>query len=597
MPDNPTLLFLHGVSPGDQDDRWRASLEQSLAKIGYPDLSDVTVVAPKYPNGLRGVDDDLPLPKVTVRPLRGDAEARYRRDYERRRAAMEALLGAEDQGAGLPGADLAVSFAADQRRFVQAKNYTSNPKIRAWVLQRILDAVGTPERLVIIGHSLGSVLAADLIRRLPPGVKVVGMVTIGSPLAFEPFHVDRLPTLLEEPPANLSWWVNFWNIADLVPAHRGVSSVIPWVLDQRVGTRDPRTAHDAATYLADERVAAAIARGLFGSKSRELVPVLKHLDVALDLAETIALLGLRFGHLTLGHLQDETKDRYAHGLRQVQAETVEQVRSRNAAEGRPMPWLIGELAVDLADPDTGTPEPTVPTHLSKADAVVALVAIATTNVLRPFEVNVAKAKQQKALEQLTLEMGLGTKVGAEVFRSVDDAQGALDGPTNWVRWTAIGLGLAAMAVATGGLIFAAAPGVVGAAAITSALAAFGPGGMIGGLLTAGALVTAGGGSIAVGLAGAGTTAATVEAIVMAQLAAAILRKRLLLPQDPQTWSGLTDLEIELAKELTRLRAVSDSSAPSLKELHRKLDTIQRALRHLQDHGLGPAPLELTTGDE
>ena len=80
----------------------------------------------------------------------------------------------------------------------------------------------------------------------------------------------------------------------------------------------------------------------------------------------------------------------------------------------------------------------------------------------------------------------------------------------------------------------AAPGVAGAAAITSALAAFGPGGMIGGLLTAGTLVTAGGGGIAFGLASPGTTAETVEAVVGAQLAAALLRQRQGLEQDPTT---------------------------------------------------------------
>ena len=157
--------------------------------------------------------------------------------------------------------------------------------------------------------------------------------------------------------------------------------------------------------------------------------------------------------------------------------------------------------------------------------------------------------------------------------------------------------MVAVTVATGGLIFAAAPGLAGAAAITSALAAFGPGGMIGGLLTAGALVTAGGGSIAVGLAGAGTSAATVEAIVTTQLATAILRKKQGLAQDPQTWTSLSDLEIEVMKELNRLKAVSDSSAPILKELQRKLDTIKRALAYLREHGLGPTPLELTTGQE
>ena len=172
------------------------------------------------------------------------------------------------------------------------------------------------------------------------------------------------------------------------------------------------------------------------------------------------------------------------------------------------PSMIADLAVDLSDPGSVAPEPRAPVDLGMEEAVVPLVVIATTNVLRPFEVDVSKAKQRSAMEQLTLEMEFGAKFGTSVFAAVDEARDVLKGPTNWLKWTALGLGAAAVVVATGGLALAAAPGVAGAAAITSALAAFGPGGMIGGLLTAGTLVTASGGGIAVGFAAPGTTAAT-----------------------------------------------------------------------------------------
>ena len=84
MPKPPILLFLHGVGTGDPEDKWRNALDLSLTRIGYPDLSGVTVVAPKYPFGLRGVDDDEPLPKVTVKTLRGDRAKAHRRDLQQR---------------------------------------------------------------------------------------------------------------------------------------------------------------------------------------------------------------------------------------------------------------------------------------------------------------------------------------------------------------------------------------------------------------------------------------------------------------------------------------------------------------------------------
>ena len=226
MSDTPTLLYLHGVGTGDQENAWRASLDASLASIGYPTLDGVRVIAPKYPFGLRGVDDEVPLPKLSVPTLRGDAAARYRLEFQGRRTAMAAILGSDDTaGAVVLRVDPLVPTLVKASKLVQANNYLTDPKVRAWVLRRVLDAVQAPQRLVIVAHSLGSVIAADLLRRLPPSVEVRGMVTIGSPLGFETFHVDELRAGLKAPTPNLRWWVNFWNALDPVAWHRGVSEI------------------------------------------------------------------------------------------------------------------------------------------------------------------------------------------------------------------------------------------------------------------------------------------------------------------------------------------------------------------------------------
>jgi hypothetical protein len=187
-------------------------------------------------------------------------------------------------------------------------------------------------------------------------------------------------------------------------------------------------------------------------------------------------------------------------------------------------------------------------------------------------------------------MGLGSAFGADLNAAVKEAREILAGAKaiNWFKWGAIGGGAAALIVATGGLALAAAPGLLGAAAITSALAAFGPGGMIGGLLTAGTLVSAGGGGIAFGLASPGTSAATLEGVVARQLTAEILRKRQALPSDTAVWRNLTAMEIELRREHERFDEFSDSSAPSMKELKLKIQVVERALAHLAKLGLAPA---------
>jgi pimeloyl-ACP methyl ester carboxylesterase len=589
MSDQPTLLFLHGVGAGDREDEWADVLNQSLTNAGYPQLDAVKVIAPKYPHALRGADDQEPLPKITIEPLRREAAARHRRAYERRTGALEALLGRHDRGVGWAGGDTLVEVVIGHQKFIQANNYVTNPHVRAQVLNRVLRHLPRSGRLLIVGHSLGSVIAADLIRRLPADVEVTGLVTLGSPLANSNFHVEKLRQALEGPPANLAWWVNFWNVADPVTTHRGVSSIFPWMIDHRVQSPLGLRVHDATTYLKNGLVATAIGFGLFGSRSKGLVEVERGVDIPLDYAETVGLLALRFAHLTKDGLSGDKQERYAAALRQVQAATFDLIRTRNARESRPLPRAVAELAVDLTDPASAAPEPRSLSSLSKTESVIPLISIATTNVIRPFEIDVPREQRRRAMEDLTLTMGVGRQMGADAFDAVSQARDAIKagGGPNWVKWATLGLGAAAVVAATGGLALLAAPGAIGAAAITSALAAFGPGGMIGGLLTAGTLVSAGGGSIAIGLASPVTTAATVEAVVTTQLAAAILRKSQGLEQDPTTWNSLVETAIEVRREHARLEPFSDESAPALKQLKHKLDSIDRALNYLHRHGLAP----------
>ena len=335
-------------------------------------------------------------------------------------------------------------------------------------------------------------------------------------------------------------------------------------------------------------MADAIGYALFGSRSKELVLADRGLDSPLDYAETMALMALRYAHLTKSLLQGERGERYSEALRQVQAATVDLVRERNMRISRPMPSQVVKLAVDLSDPYSDLPVPSSVSHLSKDEAVVPLISLVSANIVLPFEINVPVEVRRQALEALTLEMGLGRQFGADVFTADDLARKELKaGGTNWLKWIALGVGAAAVIIATGGLALVAAPGVAGAAAITSALAAFGPGGMIGGLFTAGTLVSAGGGGIAIGLASPNTTAATVEAVVTAQLTAAILRERQGLDQDPATWATFTETSIEVGRELARLQPISDDSSPTVKDLQRKLSALDRAIAYLDEHGLAP----------
>lgn len=585
-----SLLYLHGVGEGDLEGNWLVSLNSSLRRVGYADCVSVNVSAPHYADILKGTDLDLPLPKVVTGSLRGEDARTSRRDYERRRAAMEEMLGDDDRGDGWPAAGPIALQIAKLDRFVQVANYRDNQKVRAAVLHHVLQQLPTTERLVIIGHSLGSVVAADLLCRLPISTTAVTMITIGSPLPHSQVHPDGMTKLLAQPPRHVQHWVNFWSRADGVPAGRGVAKLIPWVLDQRLEAKfglDFVGQHAAASYLQDHRVATAVGFGLFGSQSRAVVRATKQVGSALGPAELSVLLGLRFIHLVQRELDGERRDRYADAVRNTQAAVHRRFVEHYSSAGMPLPPEIAQLKVELVDPSSQPPEPRTPRGLSMEDSVSHLVSIMSMNLLTPYEIEVPDDAKRKALSVLTTEMGLGSAYGLRVFDAGEEAWKVLKGSLNWRRWAAVGFGALVLIGATGGLALAAAPGVVGAAAVTSALAAFGPGGMVGGLLTAGSLVTAGSSSIALGLVSASASAAAVESAVATKLTAAIIREWQGLPADPGLTHSLVDMEADLCQRLDHLKQVSDANAGSLKELERKLEAVSRALEFLNQEISGP----------
>jgi len=222
----PTLVYLHGIGT-DHDDAWRVVLDQALRDAGYPGLDGVDCRAPKYPHTLRyPSDEDHPLPPQTVRRLTGSQRDEVRWRVERATADLERSLGAHSLGRSMPLAAEAVP--AVMRVLPQARRYLENDATRANTLHRVLAALPDSGPIVVVAHSLGSIIAADLVTRLPAGIEVAGMITLGSPAGHLALHrsSDRLE-VLREPLEHLGWWLNVWGGADPVTGMRGISHRFP----------------------------------------------------------------------------------------------------------------------------------------------------------------------------------------------------------------------------------------------------------------------------------------------------------------------------------------------------------------------------------
>jgi hypothetical protein len=111
--------------------------------------------------------------------------------------------------------------------------------------------------LVLVSHSLGTVVAMDLIHRLSADLDVRTLITAGSPLGLDGVYKHLLAGGPRRPD-RVRTWVNAWCAADAVAIGCPLRQV--WgdgVTDLLTDNAKDR-AHDIAEYLADVRVARAV---------------------------------------------------------------------------------------------------------------------------------------------------------------------------------------------------------------------------------------------------------------------------------------------------------------------------------------------------
>jgi hypothetical protein len=91
--------------------------------------------------------------------------------------------------------------------------YTTQPGVRTQI-DRIVSAALNESACVVVGHSLGSVVAYNVLRSDPRALKVRAYVTVGSPLAIRAIR-DRLRPIGFPAPAVAAWY-NAYDPKDVV---------------------------------------------------------------------------------------------------------------------------------------------------------------------------------------------------------------------------------------------------------------------------------------------------------------------------------------------------------------------------------------------
>ncbi|OKJ94575.1 hypothetical protein AMK26_32670 [Streptomyces sp. CB03234] len=135
----------------------------------------------------------------------------------------------------------------------------------AAVRSRVLDGWDPSRPLVVVAHSLGTVVAYEALHEYEGPVDL--WVTLGSPLALGGVVLQRLVPRPPSCPENVGAWLNFWDRDDVIagrprladwiaPSGRGVKAETAPVRSAGLWT------HTATTYLEHAEVAGPIVQAL-----------------------------------------------------------------------------------------------------------------------------------------------------------------------------------------------------------------------------------------------------------------------------------------------------------------------------------------------
>jgi hypothetical protein len=268
------LLFLHGRGQQGRDPdllrrQWTAGLNQGLTLAGLAGIDPGDVYFPFYGDVL--VEPTDARESVAA----GSDNAAYAEIVGE--AATELGMPPELAGNGLATEEGLPGFASgvlsrlhQQLSWIAARSaldniligqifhdvatYLDNDAVRRRVLDTVMETVPDSGRLVLVSHSLGTVVAMDLLHRLPAALEVELLVTAGSPLGLDAVY-RRLQPPGANRPNNVQRWINAWYAGDPVAIGCPLRTAWAGQLDE-IAVDNPRDhAHDIAEYLAHAAVA------------------------------------------------------------------------------------------------------------------------------------------------------------------------------------------------------------------------------------------------------------------------------------------------------------------------------------------------------
>jgi hypothetical protein len=293
-----TIVFLHGAGGPEARARWLSPLNARLAQLGYPRLDAAldVIIDPDYIGALTAPPATTPYPPTLAFPGM-DAYKRARELYNETQKQLKKGLAphsASPAGISFTGG-IARPFAewgASNFKLFGVSEYINSAEQRRTVWGQIFKQLPDQGEVLFVGYSLGSVVLADLLPRLPAGLTVCGVVTVGSPLALNVLRKETVGLEAEFPYDRVRAWINLYDRRDESTIGGGIATGIRQALDVEV---DNGTSHDVFGYMSQPATAEAIGSLLFGDSAQPsadaeplmvLIPMLLLIAYSSELSRT-----------------------------------------------------------------------------------------------------------------------------------------------------------------------------------------------------------------------------------------------------------------------------------------------------------------------
>lgn len=578
-----SVVYLHGV--GEQS--LKGSFGDQLGNALGPSLSVSRVIEPSYIDLLRSSPQAVRPIKHRTR-VEPDQAPEHRSKYFRQLARLEKLVPSESRQllTFAPGGALAAGYLPD------VKQYLGSEDCRVAIRNRLISELKNEREVVILAHSLGSIIALDFMNHLPDKLHVSRLVTLGSPLGLPLFKALEGARELGKkfPFGRIDAWLNIIGSTDLVGIGGLSGSTHPEALDLVV--KLPPAAHGTHQYMKSDLVRSVLQDALV--KPRAAPPSASAaIDARLSAAELQVMFALKFNSMTQIELKGDDKFRYDVARSDVEAQVREKLVAKRRQDHKTVPQ-------DLTHPGssawrTAFVGASGDSEGVRAEQLMAVVTCATSNLIAPYEIDTGDASL-RVVPRIWSELGRSEQHGKEIADSIRSARSAVAPSETWKRVSLIGAGIVVMAIPGIGIALGGGA-LAGAAALTTALAAFGPGGMVGGLVLSGTLVSTGGMAAAAGVLARETSLAEFQTEVIRQMTLAHAKRKIGLrsPEggrvDLRHWQALAATEEEVERDLAHHRGVSDNDSPTIKELRAKSKALRAGLRWMSKESLTPSELE------